>query len=129
MDELDSSFLQLNKQPLSVTASSPPPYSTALNNSLSNHSLQNDETNLKLKQEVETLRRTTEQLTFDYKQLSDDYKQLQAEQRTQKQYYDEQLQKLQKVFKDLVEEIDEEKKTRLGLQVELERLKKSVKPF
>ncbi len=73
-----------------------------------------------MREEIETLKRTTDQILNDYKQL-------QHETRMQKQSYDDQIQKLQKALKDLVEEIDEEKKTRLALQVEIERLKKTVK--
>lgn len=40
--------------------------------------------------------------------------------------HEEQMKKLQKNFQDVIVEIDDEKKTRLALQVELERLKKTI---
>jgi hypothetical protein len=88
---------------------------------MSNHNNNNNNNEeAQMREEIETLKRTTDQILNDYKQL-------QHETRMQKQSYDDQIQKLQKALKDLVEEIDEEKKTRLALQVEIERLKKTVK--
>ena len=43
-----------------------------------------------------------------------------------KKVHDEQMKKMQRKLVDLIGEIDEEKKTRLALQVELERLKKTI---
>lgn len=95
------------------TPSPPPTYTSPVHNNGNNEEVQH------LKAELDTLK----QLTL---KLSNDYKQLQNETRTQKQTYDDQITRLQKKLKDLVDEIDDEKKTRLALQVELERIKKSI---
>jgi septal ring factor EnvC (AmiA/AmiB activator) len=99
---------------------SPPPYTSpvATNNTSMMISNNNDEIK-SLKQEIDLLRDLTNKLASDYKQL-------QIESRSQKQSCDEQLVKFQKKLKDLVDEIDDEKKTRLALQVELERIKKTI---
>jgi SH3 domain-containing kinase-binding protein 1 len=109
----------------------PPPYTSPVNSAtnlttsntsnltLTSTSSANNEEIKNLKQEIELLKEFTTK-------LSNDYKQLQIESKSQKQSNDEQLQKFQKKLKDLVEEIDEEKKTRLALQVELERIKKTL---
>lgn len=43
-----------------------------------------------------------------------------------KSKHEEQIKKMQRILEDLVSEIDEEKKTRLALHVEIERLKKNI---
>lgn len=45
---------------------------------------------------------------------------------TTKTQHENQIKKITRNFTDLINEIDEEKKTRLALQVELERLKKTI---
>lgn len=101
-----------------VTPSPPPNYtSPLLNNTNSNHN-NIDEINT-LKSEIESLKK----ITF---QLASDYQTLQNESRLAKQSSDDNINKLQKRLKDLIDEIDDEKKTRMSLQVELERLKKTV---
>jgi predicted RNase H-like nuclease (RuvC/YqgF family) len=94
----------------------PPPYTSPVNSAtnlttsntsnltLTSTSSANNEEIKNLKQEIELLKEFTTK-------LSNDYKQLQIESKSQKQSNDEQLQKFQKKLKDLVEEIDEEKKT------------------
>ena len=72
-----------------------------------------------LKQELEVVRKSSAQIQTEYKNV-------QSEMADLKKSHDEQMKKMQKNLQDLVTEIDEEKKTRLALQVELERLKKTV---
>jgi predicted nucleic acid-binding Zn-ribbon protein len=72
-----------------------------------------------LKQELEVVRKSSAQIQTEYKNV-------QSEMADLKKSHDEQMKKMAKNLQDLVTEIDEEKKTRLALQVELERLKKTV---
>lgn len=72
-----------------------------------------------LKQELESVRKNSTQ-------IQNDYRLVQAELVDMKRVHEEQMRKMQKRLQDMVTEIDEEKKTRLALQVELERLKKTI---
>lgn len=99
----------------------PPPYSSAANmgsNSMQSHSVSFDEFN-SLKMEMEAMKKLTSQIVADLKMV-------QSEASASKQASQEQILKMQKQLKELIDEIDEEKKTRLSLQVELERVKKTV---
>jgi hypothetical protein len=72
-----------------------------------------------LKQELDGVRKDSTQIQLDYKVVSGELNEL-------KKNHDDQMKKMQKKLQDLIVEIDEEKKTRLALQVELERLKKNL---
>ncbi len=72
-----------------------------------------------LKQELDSVRKDSGQIQIDYKLVSGELSDL-------RKSHDDQMKKMQKKLQDLVSEIDEEKKTRLALQVELERLKKTI---
>lgn len=72
-----------------------------------------------LKQELDTVRKDSSQIHLDYKSVSGELSDLRNK-------HEDQMKKMQKKLENLVIEIDEEKKTRLALQVELERLKKTI---
>ena len=72
-----------------------------------------------LKQELDTVRKNSAQTQNEYKNVQNELNDL-------KKTHDDQMKKMQKKLHDLVTEIDEEKKTRRALQVELERLKKTI---
>lgn len=72
-----------------------------------------------LKLELDTVRQNSFQTQFEYKNV-------QTELNDIKKSHESQMNKMEKKMFDLISEIDEEKKTRLALQVELERLKKTI---
>ena len=72
-----------------------------------------------LKLELDTVRKSSAQTQHEYKNVQNELNDL-------KKTHDDQMKKMQKKLHDLITEIDEEKKTRLALQVELERLKKTI---
>lgn len=72
-----------------------------------------------LKQELDSVRKDSGQIHNDYKLVSGELNEL-------RKNHDDQMKRMQKKLQDLISEIDEEKKTRLALQVELERLKKTI---
>jgi predicted nucleic acid-binding Zn-ribbon protein len=72
-----------------------------------------------LKGELDTVRKSSAQTQNEYKNVQNELNDL-------KKTHDDQMKKMQKKLHDLITEIDEEKKTRLALQVELERLKKTI---
>ena len=72
-----------------------------------------------LKDELDTIKKNSTQSQSDYKSVQNELNDL-------KKVHDEQMKKMQRKLVDLINEIDEEKKTRLALQVELERLKKTI---
>jgi SH3 domain-containing kinase-binding protein 1 len=72
-----------------------------------------------LKQELDSVRKDSGQIQNDYKLVSGELSEL-------RKNHDDQMKRMQKKLQDLISEIDEEKKTRLALQVELERLKKTI---
>ena len=72
-----------------------------------------------LKLELDTVRKSSAQTQNEYKNVQNELNDL-------KKTHDDQMKKMQKKLHDLIAEIDEEKKTRLALQVELERLKKTI---
>ena len=90
-----------------------------LSNSL-NNSNQNlfDEINL-LKEEIENVKMSSSKIQTDYQRVQGDIVDM-------KKSHDEQMRKMQRIVNELINEIDEEKKTRLALQVELERIKKNL---
>ena len=79
-----------------------------------------------LVEEIQHLRQELDLVKKESTQTHNDYKQVQTELSEIKKGHDEQMKKMQKRLQDLISEIDDEKKTRLALQVELERLKKTI---
>jgi hypothetical protein len=72
-----------------------------------------------LKNELDTVKKNSNQIKTDFKQVQNELIDL-------KMQHDDQMKKMQRKLFDLINEIDEEKKTRLALQVELERIKKTL---
>lgn len=81
---------------------------------------------INLMDELGALRLELDQVKKNSVKSQSDYKQVENELNELKKVHDEQMKKMQKRLQDLISEIDEEKKTRLALQVELERLKKTI---
>lgn len=76
--------------------------------------------------EISYLKEELDSIKKNSSQIQNDYKSVQIELVDLKKVHDEQMKKMQRKLVDLIGEIDEEKKTRLALQVELERLKKTI---
>ena len=72
-----------------------------------------------LKEELEAMKKNSAQIKTEFKQVKVELGDLRS-------LHDEQMRKMQRKLFDMVTEIDEEKKTRLALQVELERIKKTI---
>ena len=72
-----------------------------------------------LKEELDSIKKNSTQ-------MQNDYKTVQSELTDLKKIHEEQMKKMSRKLVDLISEIDDEKKTRLALQVELERLKKTI---
>jgi chromosome segregation ATPase len=87
------------------------------NNNNSSSEITEEMSNLKI--ELESMKKMSSQVQSDYKQVQTELSDL-------KKLHEEQMKKMQKRLNDLINEIDDEKKTRLALQVELERLKKTI---
>ncbi len=81
--------------------------------------LESGSSNKEIFSEVDSLRDQLNSVKSENKFIKEELKGLRAEQ-------EEAMRKMKKKFADLVSEIDEEKKTRLALQVELERIKKNI---
>jgi hypothetical protein len=79
-----------------------------------------------LMEEIQNLKGELDLVKKESTRTNSDYKGLQSELGEIRRGHDEQMKKMQKRLQDLISEIDEEKKTRLALQVELERLKKTI---
>lgn len=72
-----------------------------------------------MKQEIDLIKQSSIEMQNEYKKVQNELVEV-------KRHHDDQMKKMQKKLNDLIFEIDEEKKTRLALQVELERLKKTI---
>ncbi len=79
-----------------------------------------------LMDEIQNLKSELDLVKRESAKTNAEHKSVQSELAELKRGHDEQMRKMQKRLQDLVNEIDEEKKTRLALQVELERLKKTI---
>ena len=125
VDDVSSSVSPPIEKQLLAAKNSP---TKELNKSLSNHTDDDRLENLtgslvddmaSLRQELDTVRKSSAQTQNEYKNVQNELNDL-------KKTHDDQMKKMQKKLHDLITEIDEEKKTRLALQVELERLKKTI---
>lgn len=76
--------------------------------------------------EIQVLRQELDSIRKESSQTHADFKSVQSELGEVKKSHDEQMKKMQKRLQDLISEIDDEKKRRLALEVELERLKKTI---
>ncbi|CAF0913185.1 unnamed protein product [Brachionus calyciflorus] len=74
---------------------------------------------VQLRQEIEAIKQSNHEVVGEYRKVQNELVEVRKQ-------HEEQMKKMQKKLNDLIFEIDEEKKTRLGLQVELERLKKTI---
>jgi len=81
--------------------------------------LETSPSNKEIFNEVDLLREQLESVRSENGCIREELRSLKTEQ-------EEAMRKMKKKFADLVSEIDEEKKTRLALQVELERIKKNI---
>ncbi len=109
-------------------ATSPQKNSTTIKNESvsSTPSIPNQIDNSHLIDELKSLKLELDTVKKDSSQFQTDFKSVQTELLEFKKIQEEQTKKMQKKLQDLINEIDEEKKTRLALQVELERLKKTI---
>jgi len=117
-----------NYQPTPILATSPPNNSTPIKNDSvsSTPSNLNQIDNSHLIDELKSLKLELDTVKKDSSQFQTDFKSVQTELLEFKKIQEEQTKKMQRKLQDLINEIDEEKKTRLALQVELERLKKTI---
>jgi predicted RNase H-like nuclease (RuvC/YqgF family) len=82
--------------------------------------------NLTLVDEMSTLRHELDEVKKNATKNQAEYASVQSELNNLRKLHDDQIKRMEKQMHDLIAEIDDEKKTRLALHVELERLKKTI---
>jgi SH3 domain-containing kinase-binding protein 1 len=119
---------QLSRSPTSPTTRPVSSSSNLANNATQFFSTNgnNNDIMTRLLDEIQSLKGELDVVRRESARTHQDHKGLQSELGDIKRAHEEQMKKMQKRLQDLVSEIDDEKKTRLALQVELERLKKTI---
>ena len=127
-DFTEKTAVNNNYQPAPTITTSPPNTSTTIKTDSvsSSPSNQNQIDNSILIDELKSLKLELDTVKKDSSQFQTEFKSVQTELLEFKKIQEEQTKKMQRKLQDLINEIDEEKKTRLALQVELERLKKTI---
>jgi hypothetical protein len=127
-DFTEKTAVNNNYQPAPTITTSPPNTSTTIKTDSvsSTPSNQNQIDNSILIDELKSLKLELDTVKKDSSQFQTEFKSVQTELLEFKKIQEEQTKKMQRKLQDLINEIDEEKKTRLALQVELERLKKTI---
>ena len=116
--------VQQQQLPRSPTSPTTRPVSAAVGSVFTHGS--SNEIMSRLLDEIQALKGELDVVRKESARTQNDHKGMQSELGEIKRAHDEQMKKMQKRLQDLVSEIDDEKKTRLALQVELERLKKTI---